>query len=507
MSGGCVPRDAPSAAGTARRVRAGEESAADAVRAALDRIEATEERLRAFLRVDRAGALDRAAGLDRRLDRGQDPGPLAGVPVALKDNLALAGRPLTCGSRILEGYVSPFTATAVERLLAAGAVVVGQTNLDELAMGSSTETSAFGPTTNPWDPERVPGGSSGGSAAAVAAGAVPLALGSDTGGSVRQPAALCGVVGLKPTWGRVSRRGLVAFASSLDQVGPLARTVEDAALAFSAIAGPDPGDATCANVPVEDPVPGLEDGVEGVRIGTVRELGADGGVELPEGVRTAFGAALAALGDAGAEVSGVSVPAIAAALPAYYVLATAEASSNLARFDGVRYGRRAPTEASEGARAVIEASRSAGFGAEVTRRILLGTFVLSAGYADRYYGRARAVRAALRAQLEDAFRGVDLLATPTTPDTAFPLGSRLRDPVAMARSDRFTTPASLAGLPALSVPCGVGDDGLPLGLQLVAPAFGEALLLRAARVVEVSGLFPGSAGRSPGSGGGEGRGR
>jgi len=509
---GAQPAWMLSAAEVAEQVRSGARSARQVVAACLDRIECLEPTLGAYVEVDRQGALARADEIDRAIGRTGASGragdrvarPLLGVPVAIKDNLCVAGWPLTCGSRILEGFVAPVSATVVERLLAAGAVPVGRTNLDELAMGSSCETSMASrrrPTRNPWDLSRVPGGSSGGSAATVASSAVPLALGSDTGGSVRQPAALCGVVGLRPTWGRVSRRGLVAFASSLDQVGPIARTVEDVALALAAIAGPDPGDATCAERGIDDlraalerhdRLNRLEGGIEGWRIGTLGALGRGSRVpgeaaafgETSPAMRAAFDAALELLAAAGAEIVEVSVPSIGSSLAAYAILAAAEASSNLARFDGVRFGRRAPREAGQSAAEAIEASRSAGFGDEVTRRILLGTFALSAGYAERFYGRAQELRTALRGELEAAFGRVDLLATPTAPTGAFRLGERLGDPVAMARSDVFTAPAALAGVPAISLPCGLDPDGLPLGLQLMAPAFAEGRLLRAARAAE-----------------------
>lgn len=469
-------------------VRRGELSAVAAAEACLSRTEHVEPTIRAYVAVERDRALERAAAVDRRVAAGDDPGPLAGVPVAIKDNLALEGRPLTCASRILEGYVAPESATAVARLLAAGAVPVGRANLDELAMGSSTETSVFGATRNPWDPRRVPGGSSGGPAAAVASSGVPLALGSDTGGSVRQPAAFCGVVGLRPTWGRVSRKGLVAFASSLDQVGPLARSVRDAALCLQVIAGADPGDATSSDRPVEayaEEVDRVLPDARGVRVGTLAELAEEG---LSAAARLDFRSALDRLAAAGAEVVEVSAPAAMPALAAYAVLAAAEASSNLARFDGVRYGRRGGGAEGAGevrsARNAIVSSRSEGFGREVTRRVLLGTFALSAGHAESYYGRAQAVRSALRRQLGAVFDRVDVIATPTVSGGAFALGSRLDDPLTMYRSDLFTTPASLAGLPAVSVPSGVDDDGLPLGLQLIGPAFGEAALLRLARLFE-----------------------
>ena len=376
-------------------------------------------------------------------------GPLAGVPVALKDNLSLAGAPLTCGSRILTGYRAPFSATAVERLVAAGAVVVGKTNLDEFAMGSSCEGSAFKPTRNPWHLGTVPGGSSGGSAAAVAAGSVPLALGSDTGGSVRQPAALCGVVGFKPTYGRVSRWGLVAFASSLDQIGPLARNVRDAALALGVIAGADGRDATASPLPVADHLAEIEAGAGGLRVGVVREIEV---AELGADSRRVWAAALDRLRAAGAELVEVSIPAVRAAVAVYYVVANCEASANLARFDGVRYGRRAAGAESLGE--LYVESRSRGFGAEVQRRIMLGTFALSAGYHEAYYGRARGVLEALRGEFDAAFGEVDLVVTPTTPGGAFALGEKLDDPLAMYLSDVFTAPASLAGLPAVAVPAG-----------------------------------------------------
>jgi aspartyl-tRNA(Asn)/glutamyl-tRNA(Gln) amidotransferase subunit A len=491
------------AAEVAARVGSGEVSAVTVTEACLERTERVEPVLGAYLEIDREGALARAEEVDRSLSSRRRTGAgvprLAGVPVAIKDNLSREGRPLTCGSRILEGYVAPYTATAVERLLAAGAVPIGRANLDELAMGSSCETSTAGPTRNPWSPDRVPGGSSGGSAAAVASSGVPLALGSDTGGSVRQPAALCGVVGLRPTQGRVSRWGLVAFSSSMDQVGPIARTVRDAALCLEAIAGPDPRDATCSDRPVGALSADLDAGLDGFRIGVLRELGGDpDGAGLSAAAREDFRSALERLADAGADVVEVSGPdvggALDSALAAYAVLAAAEASSNLARLDGVRYGRRASIPATgpggEDAAAVVEASRSEGFGAEVRRRILLGTFALSAGHADRYHGRARAVRAVLSRRLSEILGRVDVIAAPTAAGGAFPVGSRIGDPVAMVRSDRFTVPASLCGLPAISVPSGLDDQGLPLGLQLIGPAFGESRLLRAARTFERVTRFP-----------------
>lgn len=468
-----------SAEAIAGAVAAGELSAAEIVTAALERTAASEAVVGAYLRVDAAGALERAAEIDRRRARGGRLGPLAGVPIALKDNLALAGEPLTCGSRILEGYRSPFTATAVERLLEAGAVPIGKTNMDEFAMGSSCENSALAVTRNPWNPEMVPGGSSGGSAAAVAAGGVPLALGSDTGGSVRQPAALCGVIGLKPSYGRVSRWGLVAFASSLDQIGPLARSTRDAALALGVIAGADPRDSTSAEVRVDDYLERIEDGIAGARVGVLRELDAG---RLGADARRVWSAALERLTRLGADLVEVSVPAVDAAIATYYVIATCEASANLARFDGIRYGRRATHAGSLGE--LYVASRSEGFGAEVKRRIVLGTFALSSGYHEAYYGRARAALEELRRQLAAALERVDLIATPTAPTGAFRRGEKIDDPLAMYLSDVYTTPANLAGLPGIAIPSGLDTRGLPLSLQLVGRPFDEALLLRAARAFE-----------------------
>ncbi|HJV09581.1 MAG TPA: Asp-tRNA(Asn)/Glu-tRNA(Gln) amidotransferase subunit GatA, partial [Acidimicrobiales bacterium] len=417
--------------------------------------------------------------VDRRVAAGEDPGPLAGVPVALKDNLCTRGIPTTCSSRILDGWRPPYDATVVTRLRAAGAVIVGKTNMDEFAMGSSTENSAFGPTRNPHDPTRVPGGSSGGSAAAVAAGFVPLALGSDTGGSIRQPAALCGVVGVKPTYGLVSRYGLVAFASSLDQIGPFAGSVADAALLLEAIAGHDPADST--SLPRPAPALGdvLDEGVDGLRVGVLRELvdGADADVAAR------VTEAAAALEAAGAKVGEASVPSCGLGLSAYYLIATAEASSNLARYDGVRYGLRVD---GDDVTAMYGATRAAGFGAEVKRRIMLGTYALSAGYYDAYYGQAQRVRTLIIRELEAVYSSYDLLLAPTTPTTAFALGAKADDPLAMYLSDVCTIPSNLAGHPAVSVPYGTGDDGLPVGVQVLAPALGESTLFRAAAALEAS---------------------
>ena len=420
--------------------------------------------------------------VDRRVAAGDDPGPLAGVPVALKDNLCTRGVPTTCSSNILDGWRPPYDATVVTRLRAAGAVVVGKTNMDEFAMGSSTENSAFGPTRNPHDPSRVPGGSSGGSAAAVAAGFAALALGSDTGGSIRQPAALCGVVGMKPTYGLVSRYGLVAFASSLDQIGPLAGTVADAAALLEVIGGHDPLDSTSLAAPAPRVSAVLGEGVEGLRVGVVSEL--TGG--LAPDVAARLSEAAAALEAGGAKVAEVSVPAVIYGLSAYYVIATAEASSNLARYDGVRYGLRVdPSIDGIGDVAAMNAAtRAAGFGAEVKRRIMLGTYALSAGYYDAYYGQAQRVRTLIIRDFEAAYAQFDLLLTATAPTTAFPLGAKSENPLAMYLSDVCTIPSNLAGHPAISVPFGTGDDGLPVGIQLLAPALAEPTLFRAAASLE-----------------------
>jgi aspartyl-tRNA(Asn)/glutamyl-tRNA(Gln) amidotransferase subunit A len=401
-----------------------------------------------------------------------------GMPIGVKDNIVTTEMPTSCGSRILHDFRSPFDATAIARLRAAGAVIMGKTNLDEFAMGSSTEHSAFGPARNPWDPTRVPGGSSGGSAAAVAARMVPIALGSETGGSVRQPAALCGVVGLKPTYGRVSRKGLVAFASGLDQIGIVSKTVRESAEVLGIIAGHDPGDSTSSTAPVDDYAADLGSGVKGLRFGVVREA-----VEQLAGeVRANFDDALRTLRDMGGIVEDVSVPTIGYAIAVYYIVANAEASANLSRFDGIRYGHR-----SSRARTLEDVyfdSRGEGFGAEVKRRIMLGTFALSSGYYDAYYGRAQAVRARLREDFARAFAGVDLLVTPTVPEPAFPIGAKTDDPLSMYLSDIFTAPANLVGIPAIAVPSGFSTEGLPLSLQLMAPHFGERALFRAAAAYE-----------------------
>ena len=443
-------------------------------------IEARESELHAFNLVlaDRARAA--AADVDRRVADGDDPGPLAGVPVALKDNLCTRGVPTTCSSKILDGWTPPYDATVVSALAAAGAITVGKTNLDEFAMGSSTENSAFGPTRNPHDPTRVPGGSSGGSAAAVAAGFAPLALGSDTGGSIRQPAALCGVVGMKPTYGRVSRYGLVAFASSLDQIGPFAAEVADAALLYDVIAGHDPRDTTSIPEAFEPVSPSLDQGVDGLRIGLVSELTGDG---IAPDVASRVRAAADALDAAGAKVAEVSLPSTTYGVSAYYLVAPAEASSNLARYDGVRYGLRVDA-ATTGE--MMEATRTAGFGPEVKRRIMLGTYALSAGYWDAYYGKALKVRTLMLREFAAAYEKFDLLLAPTAPTTAFELGAKTADPLSMYLSDVCTIPSNLVGQPAMSVPFGTGDDGLPVGVQLLAPSLAEATMFRAAMALEAS---------------------
>jgi len=468
-----------SAVELARLVQAGEASAVEVVEAALERIEALDGEIRAFLWRSDDEARAAAVAVDAARSRGEELGPLAGVPVAVKDVLCTRGIPTTCGSRILEGWRPPYDATVITRLRRAGAVMVGKTNMDEFAMGSSTENSAFFPTANPWDTTRVPGGSSGGSAAAVAARFAPLALGSDTGGSIRQPAALCGVVGVKPTYGRVSRYGLVAYASSLDQVGPFAGDVRDAAVLLEAIWGHDPLDSTSIPVPPEPVVAGLEDGVEDLRVGVISELTEVEGIQ-PE-VGAAVEAAAGLLEEAGAKVDTVSVPSVEYGLSAYYLIAPAEASSNLARYDGVRYGLREPRP---DVAAMNAATREAGFGAEVKRRIMIGTYALSAGYYDAYYGQAQRVRTLIIRDFARAYERFDVLLSPTSPTTAFPLGAKTGDPLAMYLSDVCTIPTNLAGATAISIPAGLDQAGLPIGVQVLAPALGEAVMFRAARALE-----------------------
>jgi aspartyl-tRNA(Asn)/glutamyl-tRNA(Gln) amidotransferase subunit A len=473
-----------SAVSLAAAVRNGEVSAARLLEEHLDRISASEPDVHAFNLVLADEARRQAAAVDQAVAEGRDPGPLAGVPVALKDNLCTRGTPTTCSSKILEGWRPPYNATVVDRLSAAGAVTVGKTNLDEFAMGSSTENSAFGPTHNPHDLSRVPGGSSGGSAAAVAAGFARVAIGSDTGGSVRQPAALCGVVGVKPTYGLVSRYGLIAFASSLDQIGPFARTVEDAAVLLDVISGPDRKDSTSLREAPPLATARLNAGVEGLRIGVVSELaGAEG---MSPDVVSRTREAADALSAAGAKVDEVSVPAAIYGLSAYYLIAPAEASSNLARYDGVRYGFRAPGGAGDDITEMYLRTRSVGFGAEVKRRIMLGTYALSAGYYDAYYGKAQQVRTLIIRDFETAYRDFDILLGPTAPGTAFALGAKTADPLAMYLNDVCTIPSNLAGHPAMSVPFGTGDDGLPIGVQVLAPALGETAMFQVAAALEAA---------------------
>ena len=447
--------------------------------ASVDSAEKLNDTLNAFLQIDRAGALRRAADIDGRPDKADLA--LAGVPIAIKDNICVRGLQTSCGSRILGPYQPPYNATVTERLLASGAVIIGKTNCDEFAMGSSNENSAFGAVKNPWDTSRVPGGSSGGSAAAVAAGIVPIALGSDTGGSVRQPASLCGVIGLKPTYGRVSRYGLVAFGSSLDQVGVLAATASDAAITLQIIAGRDPHDATTADVAVPNYPAEIDQELSGMRLGVSRALLGEG---LDPEVRESIERAINSYKDLGAEIVEVDLPHAKYAIAVYYIIATAEASSNLARFDGVRYGFRA--EEAPALRDMYRKTRDEGFGPEVKRRIMLGTYVLSAGYYDAYYLKAQKVRTLLRQDFARAFETCDAILTPTAPTPAFRFGEKVDDPLAMYLNDIYTVTANLAGVPGISVPCGLSSDGLPIGLQLLGPHWSEASLLRLAHAYQTA---------------------
>jgi aspartyl-tRNA(Asn)/glutamyl-tRNA(Gln) amidotransferase subunit A len=485
-------------------VASGRMSAVEVCRASLERAAAARTELNAFNTTCEERALAKAAEIDRRRAAGDTLGPLAGVPVALKDNICTKGTRTTASSRMLDQYIPSYDATVTARLEAAGAVIIGKTNCDEFAMGSSNENSAYGPVRNPWALDYAPGGSSGGSAAAVAAGAVPLALGSDTGGSIRQPAAFCGIVGLKPTYGRVSRYGLLAFASSLDQIGPFARTAADAALALTAIAGADPADATSSSEPVPDFTAALTGSVGGLRIGVPRRFITDG---VDAAVLSAFDAALDVLTEAGATIVDIDLPHARYAVPVYYLVCTAEASSNLARYDGVRFGYRSPSAETDGLKAMYNRSRDEGFGAEVKRRIMLGTYVLSAGYYDAYYLKAQQVRTLLRRDYEQAFVHADVIAMPTTPTPPFKLGEKTSDPLQMYLADIFTVSANLAGLPGINVPCGFADTvpaagsevglgagspsgheagprRLPIGLQLMGRMFDEATLLRTADAYE-----------------------
>lgn len=445
----------------------------------LDRIDRHNPAINAWITVLHERALVEAAARDQELARGEVRGPLHGVPVGLKDIFCTKGIRTTCGSRILHNFDPPYDATVTRKILSAGAVLLGKQNMDEFAMGSSTETSFFGPARNPWAADRAPGGSSGGTAAAVAAGLCFAGVGTDTGGSIRQPAALCGVVGMKPTYGRVSRYGMIAFASSLDQAGPVTRSVDDAATMLSVIAGHDPADSTSVHHPVPDFSAAAGRGIRGLRIGLPREYFPEG---LDPSVRTSVEEAIRALSAAGAEPVEISLPHTEYALAAYYIIAPAEASSNLARYDGVRYGYRA--QGTNGVIEMMSKTRSEGFGAEVKRRIMIGTYALSAGYYDAYYGKAQQVRTLLRRDFAEAFERVDLVLTPTSPTPAFRLGEKVGDPLAMYLSDIFTIPCNLAGIPGISVPCGRSPEGLPIGVQLLGRHFDEETVLAAAAAVE-----------------------
>jgi aspartyl-tRNA(Asn)/glutamyl-tRNA(Gln) amidotransferase subunit A len=474
-----------SAAGIAAAIAGGEVSALEVTDAHLARIGQVDDRVSAFLHVAADGARRAARAVDERRAAGGALGPLAGVPLALKDLFTTTDMPTTCGSAILNGWRPPYDATITQRLRQAGVVILGKTNMDEFAMGSSTENSAFRPSHNPWDLARVPGGSSGGSSAAVAAFEAPLGVGTDTGGSIRQPAAVCGVVGVKPTYGGSSRYGVVAFASSLDTPGPLARTVLDAALLHEAMSGHDPCDSTSVDAPVPPVVAAARQAdVSGLTIGVVPELGGEG---YQSGVLTRFGEAVELLESLGAKVVEVSCPHFAYALPAYYLIAPSECSSNLARFDGMRYGLRVGDDGTRSAEEVMSLTREQGFGAEVKRRIMLGTYALSSGYYDAYYGKAQQVRTLIIRDFVAAFEQVDVLVSPTTPTTAFPLGERVDDPLAMYVADLCTIPSNMAGNPALSVPCGLApEDGLPVGLQIMAPVLADDRVYRVGAAVEAA---------------------
>ncbi len=466
-----------SAAKIAEEVRFGTTTAAAVVERHLAAIDALDDEIHAFNLVLADEARENASSIDEMVAAGIDPGPLAGVPVALKDNLCTQGIPTTCSSKILGNWKPPYDATVVTRLREAGAIVLGKTNLDEFAMGSSTENSAFGPTRNPLDTSRVPGGSSGGSAAAVAAGFVPLSLGSDTGGSIRQPAALCGTVGVKPTYGAVSRLGLIAFGSSLDQIGPFATTVDDAALALEVISGHDPADSTSIEQLPLDLRANLQMGVAGLRVGRITDLPSGASPDVQARLDEAF----EAMADAGADIVDVEVPAFGYGLTAYYLIAPAEASSNLARFDGVRFGTRV---AAPDTNQMYMATRTEGFGAEVKRRIMLGTYALSAGYYDAYYGRAQKIRRLIAGDFAAAYAKVDVLLTPASPTVAFEIGDKSSDPLAMYLCDTYTIPSNLSGDPGMSVPFGTGDGGLPVGVQVLAPALKDAMMFRVAGELE-----------------------
>jgi aspartyl-tRNA(Asn)/glutamyl-tRNA(Gln) amidotransferase subunit A len=473
------------AADLAALVSSGEASAVEVTQAHLDRIGAVDGAVHAFLHVDADGALAAAAAVDAKRATGSPLGPLAGVPLALKDVLTMDGVPTTCGSKILQGWRPPYDSTVVRKLREADVVILGKTNMDEFAMGSSTENSAYGPTFNPWDLNKIPGGSSGGSSAAVAAFEAPLAIGTDTGGSIRQPAAVTGIVGVKPTYGAVSRYGLIAFSSSLDQAGPFARTVLDAALLHAAIAGHDPMDSTSIDAPVPDVVSAARRAdVRGLRVGVVKELDGDG---YDHGVRQRFSEAVDQLRSLGAEIHEVSCPSFDLAMPAYYLIAPSECSSNLARFDAMRFGLRIGDDGEHSAEEVMALTRAAGFGAEVKRRIMLGTYALSSGYYDAYYGSAQKVRTLISRDFDAAFASVDVLVSPTTPTTAFTIGERTDDPLKMYLADLATIPSNLAGNASMSLPCGLSpDDGLPVGLQVMAPALADDRLYRVGAALEAA---------------------
>ncbi|MFX4273110.1 Asp-tRNA(Asn)/Glu-tRNA(Gln) amidotransferase subunit GatA [Propionibacteriaceae bacterium Y1685] len=472
-----------SAAQLGAAIGAGRVSAAEVTEAHLDQIEAVDGHVNAFLHVDREAALATAAGIDARRAAGEKLGPLAGVPLGLKDVLTMTGAPTTCGSKILEGWVPPYNATVTQRLIDAGIVILGKTNLDEFAMGSSTENSAFGPTRNPWDLDRIPGGSGGGSAAALAAFCTPIAIGTDTGGSIRQPAAVTGTVGIKPTYGGTSRYGLVAMASSLDQPGPCARNVLDAALLHEVIGGHDPRDSTSINQPVPKVVDAACNGdVSGMKIGVVKELGGEG---YAPGVQQRFDEAVALLTRLGADVVEVSCPNFEYAMAAYYLILPSEVSSNLAKFDAMRFGLRVGDDGTHSAEEVMALTREAGFGPEVKRRIIIGTYALSSGYYDAYYGSAQKVRTLIDRDFDAAFAEVDVLVSPTTPTTAFKLGERVDDPLAMYKADLCTIPSNLAGNASASFPVGLApEDGLPVGLQVMAPPMADDRLYRVGAALE-----------------------
>jgi aspartyl-tRNA(Asn)/glutamyl-tRNA(Gln) amidotransferase subunit A len=459
-----------------------EQSVVELTQTTLDRLQALEPKLKSFLCITPDQALAQARQVDAKIAAGDSIGLLTGIPIAIKDNMCTKGIPTTCGSKILENFVPPYESTVTQKLLNAGAIIVGKTNMDEFAMGSSTETSAYHLTANPWDLERVPGGSSGGSAAAVAGGQVTIALGSDTGGSIRQPAAFCGVVGMKPTYGLVSRYGLVAFASSLDQIGPFSRSVEDAAILLQAIAGYDPKDATSLNVPIPDYVSALRPDLKSqrrLRIGVIQETFGEG---LDPTVEAAVNQAVKQLQELGAEIEMISCPQFRYGLSAYYIIAPSEASANLARYDGVKYGFRAAE--ADNLLGMYTRTRAQGFGKEVKRRIMIGTYALSAGYYDAYYLKAQKVRTLIKQDFEKAFNQVDILVCPTSPTTAFKAGEKTDDPLGMYLLDLMTIPVNLAGLPALSLPCGFDDKGLPIGLQLIANVLQEEVLLSVAYAYE-----------------------